>query len=499
MDFNEIPLILKRYSFTSKMQTSMNFSKKIIDINGIIDADKLVNNFLPWELEIFTLFSTIFEGEYSTRRLDDLKNQKKFYEIMDAIRHYNIPVLENSTENNTFGEKFLIVTGLSQFHLQENIYYRYYRYKYFYTFSNGNIDMEKEFREKFGADPIEFIRFGYIMNFIIYIFGSEVNDNGILLYVLNKYNKITRKLSTTREEQIKKHSKVIKSLDLIDEYVYCFKCFYQFPFVVEDNFINIPLPHVLISSTTTSLLYRITEERDDLREKFGKDILENYVKHIMSLCKYIDELYVEYEFALGNKTVDIMCRKNKSCIMIDCKAFAPRIALRRLTQREIDHSLDRLVSAVIQVYKHITKKFPSKYNPFSIEDFDKEDIFGIVLILEDNYIIRNKIYKRVAEILEISLASSEYQYICSNIKIVNLYSLEEIVFGSHDIFSLLESSRNNKTKWFDYTMIDPAISNKKVIDEIKNASMEIKQVYRDLINELSNEGYLSRSENSWFR
>ncbi|MGE6593669.1 hypothetical protein ACQKFU_29900 [Bacillus mycoides] len=160
MDFERIPILLKRYDFKSKMNICQQYSKEIMSINGLVTTNELINKVLPWELETFALFSIITFKEYSGHKFEDQKEQKNFIKIINTIKNYLPPILEHSKNNNKFLGYFLIVTGLNQFQIQENIRYKLYRYSYIFNFENETINMKQEFFEKFGCSYDEFKKLG---------------------------------------------------------------------------------------------------------------------------------------------------------------------------------------------------------------------------------------------------------------------------------------------------------------------------------------------------
>jgi len=54
MDYERLPVILKRYSFIEKMRVLQYYSKQIMNINGI---ELTSGQPMAWELETFLLFA----------------------------------------------------------------------------------------------------------------------------------------------------------------------------------------------------------------------------------------------------------------------------------------------------------------------------------------------------------------------------------------------------------------------------------------------------------
>lgn len=57
MEYNDIPRTLKRYSFVEKMNILQTWSRKTMNLNGVIDRNERGKTPFPWELETLLLFS----------------------------------------------------------------------------------------------------------------------------------------------------------------------------------------------------------------------------------------------------------------------------------------------------------------------------------------------------------------------------------------------------------------------------------------------------------
>ncbi|PER84380.1 hypothetical protein [Bacillus cereus] len=493
MDLKQIPILLKRYDFQSKMEICQLHSSNTMSLQGLIPIEELRGEILPWDLETFALFSVITFNEYNNRKFENKKEIRNFTKIINTIKTDQHPRFEDGLNNNRFLEFFLIVTGLTQFQLQENILNKIYRYSYIFNFKNENLDMKQLFHEKFGCNFNEFIKFGIIIHCYFSKEFTNFRKKDIYNYIFKKYNHVIEHLTINRSEFVTLQEKVTKN---INQYVYGFKYFYQFPFISYEQNVYLPLPHLIMDSVTTSLLFRLTEGNNKLRESFGKEVLENYILQICKTSEYFNEVIEEKEYTYKRnqkRTLDIMIRKNNQCLMLDSKSMSPRTSLRNLTEKDIDHTINRLVDCVIQVYKHITKYFLLEYNPFETEHvFSKNDIFGAVIIFEDSYIRREIIMSKAAEKLKIDLDGDEYEYLCANVKLLRLYELEKMIFQNDDILQLLSSNRQQKEKWFDFSFIDSTkIKEKQLTDEILQIDEQINDIYQEFVTELAKEGIIN--------
>ncbi|WP_249598949.1 hypothetical protein [Peribacillus frigoritolerans] len=494
MEYKRVPIILKRFDFGSKMKICQEHSKEVMSINGLINIYELRQKPLPWELETFALFAVLTTWEYSNRSLEDRQGRRQFVNIINAIKNYEHPKLKITSDNKGFLKRFLIVTGLTQFPIQDDIRFKLYRYSYIFNFENVKVNMKQQFVEKFGCEYDEFKKLGFIIQCM---FSKELNrqiDPSIMDYVFKKYNHVIKHLLMDREDFVSLQKKVTKD---IPQYMYGYNYFYQFPFIRYNQDIFLPLPHLIIHSVTSSLLSRLTKGNNQLRSLFGKEVLESYLLHLSNLCESIDEVKSEYGYNFkrnGRRTLDIMIRKGNQCLMMDSKSMSPKFGLRDLTEKDVEDTVDRMVENVMQVYRHITERFQSEYYPFGTKiDFSKENVFGAVVLHEDNYIQREIIMMRAAEELDISHESDEYKYLCSNVKLISLYEFEQMMFRKDDVLQLLTDNRDNPIKWFDLTFIPPAEEGDKILrDDVSPTIESMQRIVFDFAQELVEVGIISQ-------
>ena len=147
MEYNRIPVVLKRYSFASKMQACTIESMKTMDFMSTVSPEILRTLILPWDIETFVIFA-VKAQEYNNLDIRD-KNGKYFYEIMQSIYKYKDP--NKLQKNDDFTTRIIMHSALTQFDLQENQEYKYYRYNYFFSLKNEEVDMSYVFEQKFAT------------------------------------------------------------------------------------------------------------------------------------------------------------------------------------------------------------------------------------------------------------------------------------------------------------------------------------------------------------
>ncbi|ADZ84330.1 hypothetical protein [Cellulosilyticum lentocellum] len=445
--YGDIGRILNRYCFEEKMRICHKYSHKLVDVNGAINVEKMLRLRIPypWELETFVLLAITSNKEYNNNNFDG-KEEKKFIHMINAIRNY---VPKNLDENGL--AMMLVSLGLNQFYPQECFYYRLFKYSYILNYKSENVDVQKCFVDKFGVGFNEFMELGYFLN-TIYSIPDKVNINNIVNYVLNEfYPNAYSALSITRDEYIRQLKLVTDKPEL---YIYCLRPSYTYAFIQENNYVYFPLPHLIKRNVSSSLLYRITQNNDSLRQKIGKEVLENYLYELLKNSMSYDEIFKEVDYEESKKdtgkSLDVLLREKDQYLLIDSKSSVPSIGLRVMDKRSFDKTIDIMGKIIVQVYNQLTKAFGIKYNPF-ISDIKitRENTWGIAAILEDNYIPRHLIYENAAQKLKIESGSSAYIWMSNHIKIVSFYDIERFsLIGASIIEALIDQEKRGEYNSF---------------------------------------------------
>ena len=471
MEFDRIPVVLKRYSFASKMQACTVESMKAMDLMSTVSPEVLRTLILPWDLETFVIFA-VKSKEYNNLDIRN-KNGKLFYEVMRSIYKYEAP--HKLQKNDSFATRLIMHSALTQFDLQENQEYKYYRYNYFFSFKNEEINMLHVFEQKFGVAYERICLFGIVINVL---FGLQKSSPDLINCIIEKFSDVLPLFCISREEYIQKIDSLASG---ISDYPFCVRPSYSYPFIEFDGVTYLPLPHLVYRATTSSLLFRLTEGNGRIRSDIGKNVLEPYLLDILTASKAYDEVLSEHKYIKNrteSSTPDVMVRSGTHYLFIESKTAVPSNGVRIFDQKAIDEHIDRMATAVGQLYKQIQNFNNGVYYPFSNQrptDFSLDNIWGIVSVMEDSFVNRKQIYDKAAEQMDIDIDSEEYTWIIKHIKVVNLYEIEKHAFiGSNIIKELITSI--DKDGPFDYALSDcPA-------GEIVNADlMKFKERMGDTI------------------
>ncbi|MHB1314361.1 MAG: hypothetical protein ACYCX2_02610 [Christensenellales bacterium] len=486
IEYEQIPKILKRYSFKNKMKVCNHYSHELMGFYKLNILDKKGKVF-PWELDVFAMFS-ILSKENDDKDFDK-KNYRQLMSIFKAIREYIHPSLKQDIPNISV----ITPIALIQFKPQENFINRLFRYNYFFTYKNQKVNIPNEFKSKFGISYDEL----YLPAYLIFHYMSIKEKHiEIFNYLINKYMSTIQVLLIDREEYIKKQNE--KLPNGIDSSYYAFKYLYPYPFIKYDNFIFLPLPHLLVDSITDSLLNRLTDENQHLRELFGKEVIENYLYEILLESNVYDEVVREQTYYIGKQRIcspDVMVCKDNMCILFDCKAMSPHLLLREMDESQINKTTHICSEYVIRVYKRL-KEFGTYYMPFNrSHNFELKNIFGIVVLLEDNYLYRSMIYNEVDKTLELENDAIESNFIRSNIKVVNLRDVEDAAFCLKNYTTGLVINRDDKSKWYDYSMnyydSEEDIKNVKLIKSLDRFQKSLCEKIVELGVELISKGIIT--------
>ena len=93
--------------------------------------------------------------------------------------------------------------------------------------------------------------------------------------------------------------------------------------------------------------------------------------------------------------------------------------------------------------------------------YSKENIYGIVVVLEDAVVSRKKVYEKVCNILQdaVNVSEEEKNYICSHIKILPLRAIECMILQNTSILPELKEQLDKPEKWYYYTYTNTTTEN----------------------------------------
>lgn len=458
MKYEKIPTILKRYSFESKMNILSLYSIKHM---GIYQNKIKIDFPLPWNLETFLLIALKSE-EWQYKKFDK-ENIDAFFQIIECINNHVHPLLKDEEKlvNN-----LMITHGLIQFDLQKIIIYKYYRYNYFFTYCSNNINMKKYFYDKFNISYESFVQFGLLLNCLYST--PKIKHIDFLPTICEEYLNVFQTLTITRENF---NRLVDMFTNNIDDYEYCIRPSYMYPFIKCNGKIYFPLPHCTNRAVTDSLLYRLTESNKTLRDSFGRNVLENYLFDIVNEAEEFDEVLQERRYITKNGHVnspDLMCRKNDEYLFFELKSIVPYSMDRCMDIKSMKKEKNKISDAVVQLYNQFNNYLDKIKTFFDNCDSDIkiDKCYGLVVLLEDSFMERKEIYTCVAEKLNINKNDKKYNWLINHIKVCDLYDIERFVFSGTEILEVLKA--NTRTNSYSHLLgtheTNTKIINTKIIE-----------------------------------
>lgn len=486
--YERLPVLLKRYSFEEKMRIATIYSSTVIlfgqrKINGPQEI-----GVFPWCLETFVMLAVEAE-EYSNENFCG-KNEKKFIKMQNAIWNATTIAAREKCSNFTFIDLFMPVTGLTQFSLQESFRIKYYRY---WTIFNNNVApvfLKHIFREKMGTDYEEFLLLGNLLQ-ILFILQGQGQENAVtqksLDYLINRrFPKAAQCLRISRQDYVRLQKEYIKDSPDPYKYIYSLRPSYRYAFIEEKGDIYFPLPHLLQQNITSSLLYRITDNDDDLRRKIGKNVWENYLLDLLREVEVYQEVKSEQRYKYHkseSKSPDILIRQGGEVLLIDSKSTVPNIGIRLFDCASYEKNISIIAENIKQLYRQI-QRF-DLYNPFegSVSN-DLCNFWGVIVVLEDSYIMRNRYYEKAKELLDLEESSVEWRWLIAHIKVISLYEIERISLIGHSLIDAIKySSKEDK---LNYTFMgyppngEQEIISKKYLEFSENLNKKIKQIVLEM-------------------
>lgn len=467
---------LEQYSFDSKMMMCQRFASKIMSASEVDMLLAIDNNIMPWEIETFALFSLIYDDNNSKLDIDVVA----FSRIITMIRNYWHPELTIAEANGTYADTFMMISFLQQVPVQGLFLQKLFRYNYIFNFSNLNINMKEEFSKKFLAPYIDFLVFAFIV--FVYCSGDanikreEVGQH-IILEKAFKMDKVFKALCIEKETY-KKELSVLYKNNVLD-YYYGLKIQYVYPLVSGMDFTYIPSPYLIINAVTESLLNRLTFGNKKLRNAFGKEVIENYLFDIYKGVPGVSWISSEFAYNVGREeklTSDVLVAEGNYCTFYETKALSPSLKLRKFDQEEINRQIEIYAKNILQVYQQIIH-FSAGY--FNLDKaYEIKNIFGVVVVLEDAVVPREKIYNKAFEMwVEKSsgITECEKEYIHSHVKVVSLNQIERMVLQNTSFLTCLLKQEEHMEKWDDLTYETP------------NKEHGLLPIYQNFVKEIKHE------------
>lgn len=426
------------------------YSSRITGLGSIsIESSKKYCDLItPNEIEVFTLFSILYDDPNQTNKI----SFRNFSNYITFVRNYWSPQFTKRKEDGSLPEDLFMLLALQQFPSQDSFLIKLYRFYYIFSFKNEKINIENLFVRKFECNFINYARFAYVISCFTSVEMQNIFGKDDCKNILNKAltdSIVKKNLSITKE----KYKSEILSFykNNIEDCFYGIKLQSLFPLIEDDYCTYIPSPYLAINAVTDSLLNRLTEGNNDLRSIIGKEVIEEYLYSIYNQLDSVTFISREIQYGNNQLSPDVIVGEGNDCIFFDTKLKTPSLKLRQFDEAALNKEIEIYAKNVKQLYDRICDYLNGKYKLDRF--YDKMHVFGVSVVFDDSYLPRNRIYNLAFSLIRKDnprISGDELDFIHSRIKIIPLKDIENRVIRNRSVLQLLKKQSLSRDHWDDY-------------------------------------------------
>lgn len=466
MNISTICSTMRCYKLESVLDIVSDEYHKIFPAMISNDANELASRILPSELERITLIALLY--------CDDEKHNlphRFFLNFAESIRNAIPSKLKSQRNNPNFVKYLLASQGGLQFRYQNSIHILLTRYYFYFSYKSKKLDMEKIIKDKLGIEWERMLCFCYLC-FGLFCMQKKVLDEGLI----NIFEREINAICCDKEDICERIRRFAKNEE---DLLTCFSPLVQYPFVKYNERLFLPLLYDVVPACTSSIIFRITENDNSLREIIGKEVYEEYLYQTIFESGLFDEVEKErvYRSAKGEqRTEDVMCKKDDYYFLFDSKSFSPKTRGMTFDENSIDDDINRLSESLVQMYEHVTLKFGKEYKLINDNrDIDSQFVYGCVVIPEHLTYLCDDVFKMAANNLGIQLETKEYKWFVKHIDICPISKIEE-----HCLLGIDFMAQNNAESmhWFqEIEYSGDELKETHAIMSIEKKLREILEIY----------------------
>ena len=483
IEYSRIPTIMKRYSLESKFLVCTNLSRRYTSPTRPPMENLRDLGVLPHELDAFFMFSIMFH-EVGNKNIYE-HHGSMIRRIFQSIDNQSIKIIQQG--HSDFGNNLMQTYLPPQLQIQENNLILISRHYYYFSFSNKIIDMPTEFFNKFGVDFKDIIGCLQTLS-ILFTTDKKYNNWG---FDKEAYNKIIsffhkkgflKNFIVQRDDYIKNQN--VTSKDDINNFIYCIKYIYQYPFILFDSKLYLPFPHALKQAFTESLLFRLMHENQKLKTNFGKEVFENYIFDLFENTSLYESVSKEQLINKNKLSSDVIIKNNGKIVFVECKTTFPRAGIRIFDRKTEEFTFNFFSNSIMEIYDSIIA-YCKKYQ------VDRKYCYGVLVsAIDDEVSIRLK-YEEIKNRHK-ELTDEDFSFITSHIKTIKLYEIEELCgLSNTPIDELLSNWANNEQQTCDITIESKYIRGSQPLGLLKNLHNQISAISKGFIDELNKEGIIT--------
>ncbi len=444
MNIKDLDRNISRLSYLDRAKLCENISKERLGYTQPksfleIDGTKEAYNF---ELELLAFRSAI-GSETAVNYYTPLKWFNICIKQIRSQKYLDIIYEKRNTDD--------LITSLSfmQFAGQQSYSFLIYRYDFMFTFVNERINMNQIFLAKFKIPYSDFEAFVFLSH-VWATLDKKFSFSLINNILTEPMKRVLKYISTTREQIYIDYLNITSG----DE-IYSFfdlNLLLKTPFVKEDKRIFCFYAPFIPYACTQSLMFDITENKEDLRSLIGKNVVEEYVFNIVSKSKVTNQYRYLREFYYKKKKLlspDVIILSSAKLLFLEVKFFNQGLRLRKFDKYGVDEANRKLSEGLEQLYRAIYN-LDNGLMDVVIPNGSSLTSYGFLVTYDEYYFSRADAYKLAASSLLSKGYSITSEELKENIRIFPLSSLENLLYhSSDDIFDYCEKLFGEIKNWDD--------------------------------------------------
>ena len=190
-------------------------------------------------------------------------------------------------------------------------------------------------------------------------------------------------------------------------------------------------------------MYKLTRSNDKLYYRIGLELREKYLYKIIKDNQCFDVIFNEIDFGKPKcGAPDVAISKGEKLLFLDSKSKSPPLDAINLVPDAIEKQTDILIEFIDQTYKHLIEatKINNEYNKI-LKSFNKDNVYGIVVLRDMNFIKIEKIFKKAFDNPKVKF-TSDIDWVKKHIALFDINSIERLVFRRIDLIDFMINTEN---------------------------------------------------------
>lgn len=458
---------------------------------------QLYENCYMFELEFISLMFLV-NPEVKGLTLKDLTTND-FRKLVNLLKSYSPPFAhindyELGKMEGDYCEKwdtiesiFFTRMALLQFKHQVHGLRNLYRYHWMFTLDSENMNMKKIISDRFDADFNDYVK----LTTTLFSYSAHCNVSLSYNHILSTFKEILfgeekvknmlNHLSATRED-ICRNYELLKAADK-RLMVYDFNPLRKMPIIYKDGDeeLFLPIPQFLFSAITKGFYHTLCHEDRAFRDKFGKEVFEKYVQHVLAWKKSDFLVIPEFEYHVGRDrcdSPDIMLVRGNDIIMIEVKATAPTV---QLGVADSEHYIKQLTKAYgLGIGQCVKKEEHLRNGYLTHNDLPTtiDTVYYVVITLEEFYMFHTKFFdEQIKETVirekNVVLPDDKFYHL------MGVESLEYIIENDTRSFFDYVIDRETSGRAFSY-LTSSDVNNKLAFGQLRSS-----KYFKDVMDEVT--------------